>query len=124
MKKKQESPKTPYRVQARDFDHLSEMVKRRDATVARALAEAALDSAEGGVGPIRPYGMTVEFDDGSYAVMEFGEGQDEEIRQSLVDSLPDFEKREWYELCARVKAYLQATEKAGQVFGKKAKKSF
>lgn len=103
--------KTPYRVQARDMEHFAEMVQRRDVTIAKALAESILDAADGVVhtkGLLKPHGLTIEFEDGDYAVLDFEEGQEDNIRGSLEDSLPEFEKREWYELCARVQRFLSS----------------
>lgn len=94
--------KTPYRVAVRDMYDFAERVSKRDVHVARALAEAIMGSEN----PEKPEGITIEFDDGGYAVVDFEDGQGEDLRASLGDSLPYFEREEWYELCARVKQYL------------------
>lgn len=94
--------KTPYRVAVRDMYDFAERVSKRDVHVARALAEAILGSDN----PEKPEGITIEFDDGGYAVVDFEDGQGEDLRGSLEDSLPYFEREEWYELCARVKEFL------------------
>lgn len=94
--------KTPYRVQARDMHEFAERVSKRDVHIARALAEAILGSPN----PEKPEGITIEFEDFGYAVIDFEDGQGESLRASLEDSLPEFERQEWYELCARVKEFL------------------
>lgn len=94
--------KTPYRVAVRDMHEFAERVSKRDVHIARALAEAILGSPN----PEKPEGITIEFEDFGYAVIDFEDGQGESLRASLEDSLPEFERQEWYELCARVKQFL------------------
>lgn len=98
-----------YLVRARDIEHLSSMVSERDPLIARALAECVLDRAAcryAGEKEGDPYRITVLFEDGTSLQFGLDRDRDAEVA-SLTESLPHFERLEWYELCARINGFLK-----------------
>jgi hypothetical protein len=95
-------PKTKYVLEVESEEVFSEMIQNHDIRLSRVLSETILDANR----ERTPDAIVVNFTDGSYAVMEFAENQEEALVMSLKDCLKDFERIEDYEMCKRILEYV------------------
>jgi len=105
MSLNRKNDKTRLQIDVHNDEELSRMMESRDVRFTEIICESIL-SAKGGV----PESITMNFDDGSYAIMDFADNKAEDLRLSMQESIKDLEKAEKYELCARIKEYLNKTK--------------
>lgn len=105
MPRKKKNDKTRLQIEVHSDEELARMIQSRDVRFTEVICESIL-SADGGV----PESITMNFDDGSYAIMDFADNKAEDLRLSMQESIKDLEKAEKYELCARIKEYLNKTK--------------
>jgi hypothetical protein len=105
MARKQENKKTRLQIYVKNDKQLEHMIESRDVRFTEVVCESILSSKDG-----RPESITMNFEDGSYAIMDFADNKEEDLRLSMQESIKDLEKAEKYELCARIQDYLNKTK--------------